>query len=144
MNMKILYFAAFFTAVSTIINGQQVSLSVRTEGFRNDLGQCLVYVYSSGDGFPTKQGSAFMKVTGKISDRESVVVINDLKPGIYAVSIVHDENANGRIDLNFIGMPKEGVGASNNPRSFGPPSFESAQFSLGKVPKTITINLRYF
>jgi uncharacterized protein (DUF2141 family) len=60
----------------------------------------------------------------------------------YAVSAFHDENSNGNLDTNFMGIPREGVGASNNAKGhLGPPKFEAAafQFSGGKLNLKITI-----
>jgi uncharacterized protein (DUF2141 family) len=54
------------------------------------------------------------------------------------------ENANSKLDTNFIGMPKEGVGTSNNPRTrFGPPSFENAVFELDSGNRVIEISMKY-
>jgi uncharacterized protein (DUF2141 family) len=64
-----------------------------------------------------------------------------IAPGTYAVSVFHDENSNGKLDINFIGIPREGVGASNNARGhFEPPGFDPAafQFPRGRVDLKIT------
>ena len=56
----------------------------------------------------------------------------------------HDENSNGKLDRNFVGMPKEGVGASNDAKgSFGPPKFADARFSYKGGPQEPMIHLRY-
>ena len=56
---------------------------------------------------------------------------------------MHDENRNGKLDTNFLGIPKEGVGASNNPKSrFGPPSFEESMFVLDCPELSKEIRLR--
>jgi uncharacterized protein (DUF2141 family) len=58
------------------------------------------------------------------------VQINLPLSGEYAISIIHDKNRNGRLDTNFIGIPKEPFGFSNNPKiKFGPPSFSDAKFA---------------
>ena len=68
----------------------------------------------------------------------------DLAPGKYAISIIHDENNNDKLDTNFIGIPKEGFGFSNNPRiMFGPPSFEKASFEINQA-HVILIEMKYF
>lgn len=141
--MKNTIIAIMLTAISCSISGQAGLLTVKAAGFRNDRGQCLVFVYSASDGFPFKPDKALIKYTGKITDRKSVFEIKDLEPGTYAVSVVHDENNNGKTDTNIIGIPTEGLGSSNNPASFGPPSFKSAEFNLDTESKTITINLKY-
>jgi uncharacterized protein (DUF2141 family) len=68
----------------------------------------------------------------------------DIAAGDYAVSVFHDENSNGKLDRNFIGMPKEGVGASNDAKGhFGPPKFNDAQFTYSGGQKTLTIHIQY-
>ena len=65
-----------------------------------------------------------------------------IKPGIYAVSVFHDENSNGKLDTSFLGIPREGVGASNGARGhLGPPKFDAAafQFSGGRLNLEIAI-----
>ncbi len=66
----------------------------------------------------------------------------DLAPGRYAAMVSHDENGNGKLDRNLIGMPIEGYGFSNNPRVMRKPTFEEASFELGEADLAITIELR--
>jgi uncharacterized protein (DUF2141 family) len=59
------------------------------------------------------------------------------------VSVVHDENFNGKLDTNFIGMPREGVGASNDAKGhMGPPKFSAAafQYAGGRLDLKIHVN----
>jgi uncharacterized protein (DUF2141 family) len=65
----------------------------------------------------------------------------DLPPGRYAVRVMHDENGNGKLDSNFLGIPKEGYGASNNPKVMRAPHFDEAAFDLGEEDLAITIIL---
>ena len=65
----------------------------------------------------------------------------DLPPGRYAVRVMHDENGNGKLDSNFLGIPKEGYGASNNPKVMRAPHFDEAAFDLGEDDLAITIIL---
>ncbi len=58
-------------------------------------------------------------------------------PGRIAIRSFHDENGNGELDSNMLGIPKEGYGFSTNPRLMGPASFEDAVFEVkGKAAKT--------
>ena len=66
----------------------------------------------------------------------------DLPPGDYAVMVMHDENGNGKLDSNMIGMPVEGYGFSNNPNVMRKPTFEEARFTLPQAGATIGISLR--
>lgn len=68
----------------------------------------------------------------------------DLPAGDYAVAVIHDENGNGRLD-KMMGIPREGVGFSRNPRlRMGPPSFADASFRLSAGPETEVVRLKYF
>lgn len=65
----------------------------------------------------------------------------DLKPGKYAVMVMHDENDNGKLDSNILGIPKEGYGFSNNPNVMRRPTFEEAMIEVEAADKAITINI---
>jgi len=120
------------------------AITVRISGLRSTNGNLSVALFSGKDGFPGKFDRAFMKTVVPASGSEHVVVFDTVPFGTYAVAVRHDENANGRLDANFLGMPKEGVGISNNPRSkFGPPSFSAASFLFDQSPMELAINLRY-
>lgn len=56
--------------------------------------------------------------------------ISDLPGGEYALVVYHDENGNGRLDKNFIGIPNEPLGFSNRYWPKGPPTFRYAAFSI--------------
>lgn len=66
-----------------------------------------------------------------------------LKPGTYALALIHDENGNNKVDTALF-LPKEGVGVSRNPVLMGPPSFKSAAFVVGTVDLKLTVKMKYF
>ncbi|HEY8946784.1 MAG TPA: DUF2141 domain-containing protein [Polyangiaceae bacterium] len=67
--------------------------------------------------------------TAKIRDGYALCVFPRIRPGTYGISAFHDENENGKLDTNFVGMPTEDYCASRNARGvLGPPSFEDAKF----------------
>jgi uncharacterized protein (DUF2141 family) len=81
----------------------------------------------------------------KVTTQEVVVAFDDLKPGDYAISIIHDENENGELDTNLVGIPKEGFAFGNNAMgTFGPPSFQSAKITVNKNLVKQVIDLKYF
>ncbi len=71
---------------------------------------------------------------------------DDIPPGTYALALFHDENSNYELDQNFIGIPQEGFGFSNNAfGNFGPPNFNAAKFDFPEnTTVTLAINLRFF
>lgn len=75
-------------------------------------------------------------------DGEATVSFPGLAPGHYAVMVMHDENDNGTLDKNFIGMPTEGYGFSNNPDVMRRATFEEARFAVGDDDHTVTIRVR--
>jgi uncharacterized protein (DUF2141 family) len=67
----------------------------------------------------------------------------DIPEGQYAIAVILDENGNGKLDMNAVGIPTERMGFSNDATGFmGPPQFSAAKFELGGAPKAIVINLR--
>jgi uncharacterized protein (DUF2141 family) len=76
---------------------------------------------------------------------ETTVVVPDVPPGVYAVQVYQDENDNHKVDRNLLGLPKEGVGFSNDaPIRFAPPRFPAAAFTYAGGEKTIRLRLRHF
>lgn len=69
-------------------------------------------------------------------------VFKDLVPGAYAVLVTHDENGNGKLDSNMIGMPIEAYGFSNNPNVMRKPTWDEARFDIGAQDAAIDITLR--
>jgi len=121
-------------------------IHVEISGLRNDNGQMLCALYSSAqaDTFPKKAEKAVARLTAKIADGQAVCEFTGVTPGTYAVSVVHDENSNGKLDTNFIGMPREGVGASNDAKGhMGPPKFSAAAFQYAGGRLDLKIHIKY-
>lgn len=121
----------------------QNNLEVKIDNIKNDNGDILIGLYSNRQNFPRKVSDGRIV---KASKEGVIVAFHDLKPGPYAVSVMHDENSNKDMDQNKIGIPKEGFGFSNNARiSLGPPSFEKVKFEIqpGTKDTRISIDLRY-
>ena len=72
------------------------------------------------------------------------VVVRNVPPGTYAVQAFHDENRNLDIDRNFLGLPKEGIGFSNDaPMRFGPPRYSDAALAVAEPVTRTALTLRY-
>jgi uncharacterized protein (DUF2141 family) len=129
--------------VATIVSTG--SIKARFHKLHNTNGQLVVMLFSSREGFPVKSAKAFAKKILPANDPKCEVVFETIPYGSYAVSVFHDENSNGKVDTVFlIGIPKEGVGCSNNPKSsFGPPSFADAKFTLDSKEVELNIDLKY-
>ena len=78
-----------------------------------------------------------------INNKRCIITIEDLKAAKYAIRYIHDENANDKLDTNWMGMPTEGYGFSNNAYgSFGPQSFDKWLFTI-KSDTKITLKTKY-
>jgi uncharacterized protein (DUF2141 family) len=123
---------------------QGFPLTVRVSQLRNARGRVAVALFASPSDFPD-QKRALAGQLAKIDKGRAAVTFTGLKPGLYAVAVLHDENDNEKMDFNFLGMPLEGYGFSNDASApFGPPSFEAAAFKLTPRPSYIPVKVRYF
>jgi len=121
-------------------------LTVRVTGARNAKGAIRVGLFQSAEGFPENPWKVyrFEQVAIDPQTLSAQAVFDDLPQGAYAVAVFHDENMDGMLDRNFVGLPKEGYGASNNPKkSMVLPAFEEAKFSLDDEEHIIEIKLVY-
>lgn len=76
---------------------------------------------------------------------EAQVAVRGIKPGVYALQAFHDENDNLDLDRNFLGLPQEGMGFSNDAQMrFGPPHFEDAAIKVDAGGAATRLRLRYF
>ena len=122
------------------------TLTVHVTGVRNVKGKIRAALFRGAEGFPNDASQAIHTQAADIDPRTSSaqIVFTDLPLGVYAVSVFHDENMNEKLDKNFVGAPKEGYGASNNPKKkMGPPHFEETKFQLSGTEQFLEIKLLY-
>ena len=147
MKKVILFLMLIFGIISASIcqtADNKSQLIVKLIGFRNEKGQVCVSLFNNAKGFPGKYDKAIKIMRSPVKGNQTTVEFNDVPYGTYAIGVLHDENSNNKMDTTFIGMPKEGFGASNNPKPLmGPPSFNESKFDLNSKNKTIGINIKY-
>ena len=122
------------------------SVSVTIDKLRNNKGQVLICLFKDGNGYPDDPAKAIRKGKATIIEgNKAVIDFMDLSTGNYAAVVLHDENSNSKMDKNWIGLPREGYGFSNNVMgAFGPPGFSKASFEYdGNKQVQISIRLRY-
>ena len=119
----------------------QLEMKVQTKK-----GPVYCALFDNADGFPMKVEKAKAKVRAKVKGTSAVCRFKSLKTGTYAVMAFHDHNGNGKLDTNWLGMPREGVVSSNNAKgNMGPPSFKDASVTVSKdaaVKQSLT--LKYY
>lgn len=111
------------------------------EGLAGNPVWVAVYSALAQEQFPSMEKPYRGMVIDATSDRLSATVAN-LPPGKYAVAAFADSNRNGKQDKNFLGMPTEIYGFSNDARGkFGPPAFADAAFEIGENAVSLSIHL---
>ena len=134
-----LFAPAESTAADEVYAGE---LTVVISGFASDVGSVKIVLAKSTEGFAL-ESQPVRRVVGEVSGGNSRWVFSELPLGEYAIKIYHDENGNDELDTNFIGIPKEGVGFSNNTSArFGEPRYEDAKFAFDAPSMTIEIEIQ--
>ena len=107
------------------------SLTVEVSNIEKSRGQILIGLYNQAEGF-TQIDTVYKKaLLTTLDDTTLSYTFTDIPDGEYAISIFHDENSNNELDTNFLGIPKEGYGFTNNVRpTFRPATFDEAKFIL--------------
>lgn len=107
-------------------------------------GTCYLALFSSAEGFPKQTSRAVRTLRVPVTAASCSFSFERLPPGSYALSVYHDENDNGRLDTNFLGIPTERYGFSNNARKmmFFPPSFAAARFEVPAAGATLLLHLK--
>lgn len=118
------------------------ALRVTISNIRSTRGVIRVSLFASSQGFPNDYQQAHRILVTPAARDEVQVAFESLAPGTYAVAVIHDENNNGALDTGWFGIPKEGFGASNNPKpKRRPPTFAEARFAFTPEEAAITIRL---
>lgn len=115
-------------------------LTLNVNNIKNIKGDLLVAVYNKAEHYSSNShwvAVKKLKVTAEVMSLDFA----DLPTGDYAVKLFQDENENGQIDKDAMGIPTERYGFSNNGGSYGPPSFDEAKVAVHKATE-IEIQLR--
>ena len=148
----VIVFTLFFAATEILLavedtNKAQTrfgSITVQIIGLKEIKGMIGISLYNSKKGFPGKHEQAYASAVKKVTSNTESALFEHLPYGTYAVSVMHDENSNGKLDTNFIGIPKEGVGVSNNPKiGMGGPKYNDSIFTLNSKELELTVAMKY-
>lgn len=123
--------------------GTPGDLQVDLSGVRNTKGTLRLCLSASEKNFPDcgKDPAARMV---SVPARQTGVLFSGVPAGDYALSVMHDENGNARLDT-AMGIPREGFGFSRNPAvRFGPPKFRDVRFAMPAGPLTMPVKMKYF
>ncbi len=129
------------------------TLTLTITNIKNPIGVIRLCVFSAKASVPSvypdcAAGRPVKELEIAVTARTAQASIADLPEGVYAISLFHDENADGRMTMkSMMGLttpiPREGIGISNNPILLGKPDFEDARF-LVKGDTAVSIEMKYF
>lgn len=130
-----------FGTVSTSVGGKAASLSITIEEVRSSDGRVSVDLCPEdkflGDECPFNASS-------DATEGETVILFEDVPPGVYGVQGFHDENANDKMDQNLVGWPLEGFAFANDPKIlFRAPKFEASSIAVGEDNMETRMRMRY-
>jgi len=133
-SIKTLILALFTMSICYSQSDSEQDIQVTIKNLNSNDGKVFISLYKNEDNFLE---TGFKGDVVQINNKSCEYIFENIQPGTYAISFFHDENDNGKMDTNVIGIPKEDYGCSNNARgTLGPPKWEDAKFEV----KSETVN----
>ncbi len=123
VSLTALFFLANASAQSKVI--------AEISNFKNDKGVCRACLFNNTASFKGESGQPFACAALPVKNKNAQATFQNVPAGNYALFVFHDENSNNKIDRNFLGIPKEGYGASKNKLPFaGAPTYNDNKFTV--------------
>ncbi len=144
-----LLFVTYFAVANAGLYGDRCStrdnaIRLVVKDVRSDSGSITVDLHGDDPSEFLKKGKKLLRVREPARLGEVEVCLPVRMPGVFAVVAYHDKNDNREFDRNWLGLPEEPFGISNNPGPFfAPPTHEEAAFQVGPDGATIEIDLRH-
>jgi len=114
-------------------------IMVRVQGIQSDEGNIRVQIYGDNPDDFLQSGKKVTRVDVPSSEGELEVCLELPAQGTYAMAVLHDRNANGRVDIL-----SEGFGFSNNPSlGFSPPDHDETAFVVDAGVGELQVALTY-
>ncbi len=132
MKTSFLTFLLFMNLISNAYGQQTDTLSITLDVTftKFNKGSILIALYESEESYMEK---IYKSAEVLVKDYQAQIVFKSLKKGVYAFSFFHDLNDNKELDTNFLGIPKEPYGFSNDKKGrFGPPKFNESSLEINK------------
>ena len=139
--MNIILLSVYLATLAFNGSADKSSVIVSVTNLKVQKGIMEISLYNKPETYPI-EGKEYRKIREAVTGPELKCVFKDLPPGEYAVALYHDENCDGKCNVNIIGYPKEGFGFSNNVKPFlTAPSFRNAKFNL-PAGKIVALSIR--
>ena len=141
LKISFLSFLGIFNEPVSLIHTNNIRIVI--PNIRSDKGEILIAIYNKANGFPENSTLALQTAKMKAKKGSQSYTLNGLAHGKYAIALLHDENGDGKMNKNMLGIPKEGYGVSNNVKNLmSAPAFKDAVFSHTQETE-LSIELNY-
>ena len=143
---RLFFPAAVLLIVMSSADPSETTLVIHFQNIQGEQGNILISLYDSPEQFPYQPKWKYMISKSNLMKQGNRFYIKEVKSGKYAIAIFDDENCDTVMQKNFLGMPKEGYGFSNNPKPSirGARSFEDCTFAVSEgTEKIVKIELQY-
>jgi uncharacterized protein (DUF2141 family) len=141
---RIIIFSFLFMLLCGQAFAQTGNIKVVVKGIKVVEGSLLASIFNSEEGFPEDAKKSFSSLTVKLTENPQSFYFKNIPFGTYALAVVHDKNNNGAFDKNFLGIPKEGYGVSNNIKGLSAPGFKEASFRIDSKELVLELDLIHF
>jgi uncharacterized protein (DUF2141 family) len=135
--------AALIVAMLGVAPAAALDLTITVKGIRNAKGKVAALAFVEQDGFPDQIPKAKAQAVSDAKQGTVTLTLKNVPAGKVAVTVLHDENANGKLNRNLFGIPLEGVGMSGKPPGNRPPTFADVVIDVKKSQK-LEITLKYW
>jgi uncharacterized protein (DUF2141 family) len=130
-----------FTQPTLAQSGVQATIIIKVTGLRSEKGQVRIAVFNSSEKWLGED--PVYSSTINVDGQSVTWKFNDVPHGDYGIAVFHDENKNGKMDKNFLGIPLEPYGFSNNVRvTFGPPKWDKSKFVVKGSTSEVSIEVK--
>ncbi len=137
-------FSAFLLIANITAHAQECTTNLKITGIRSTKGKIMIAVFKDNEGFDKMTPFKRFFFDKKQLAGGNMSVAIKLTPGTYGLSLLDDEDSNGKMEKNFIGLPKEGFGFSDFYLSgLKRPKYDDFKVELTKDQGTTNIKLRY-
>jgi uncharacterized protein (DUF2141 family) len=132
-------------ASSALAQSEQNLIHATLVDLPNNTGRVGCIIFNSPDGFPRDHAKATAQARAPIANQAGTCDFKGLSPGTYAIASFHDEFETGKMETNFLGMPQEVYGFSNDarPSALTPPPFSACAFTYSGGVMNITMHAQH-
>lgn len=143
--MSLLLFSGMCFSLRAQTESGKGNVIIYISNISNSKGNVKAALFKGREGYENKKADPFAKGRALIKDGKAMVTFSDIPFGEYTFKVFHDENDDVKLNTNWIGIPTEGIGVSNNAiGTFGLQPYEKARFILKGTTTTQYIIMKYY